>query len=84
MIVYLMKVGDELVEYMNKLADNNEKFETKDLFTLYGIDVVASTGFGFEANCIKNPNSVFKDQVLSTFKGCHCTTCQRPRFRLTG
>ena len=59
----LAKVGDGMVDYVGNLADKNEKFETKQLFTLFGVDVVASTGFGFEANAFKDPNSMFKDQV---------------------
>ena len=52
-----------MVEYLDKFAQEGTEFETKALFTLYSVDVVASTGFGFEANAFTDPESVFRDYV---------------------
>ena len=48
---------------MEGFAERNEEFETKELCRLFAVDVVSSTGFGFEANALKDPNSIFKDYV---------------------
>jgi len=63
MVKLIDKVGDSMVDHLEKFAEEGIEFETKQLFTLYGVDVVASTGFGFEAKAFSDPNSIFKDQV---------------------
>jgi len=63
MVKLIDKVGDSMVNHLEKFAEDGIEFETKELFTLYGVDVVASTGFGFEAKAFSDPNSIFKDQV---------------------
>merc|ERR1719195_2022616 len=52
-----------MIEYLDRFAEEGTEFETKALFTLYGVDVVASTGFGFEANAFTDPDSVFRDYI---------------------
>ena len=57
------KVGDEMVKYLDDFATNGKEFECKDLFTMYSVDVVATTGFGVEAQSFANPDGTFLDQV---------------------
>lgn len=41
----------------------NQDVELKQVFTLFSTELVASIGFGFEANVFSDPNSPFKDYV---------------------
>ena len=56
------QVGDKLVEYVkgNRQA---EEIELKQLFSMYGMEVIATTGLGFESNIFSDPKSIFKDKV---------------------
>lgn len=63
MVPLIDNVGDALVKYLETFEAANKEFECKELFTLYSVDVVATTGFGMDANTFKDPNGVFKDQV---------------------
>ena len=60
---FVPKVGDEMVKYLDDFATNGKEFECKDLFTMYSVDVVATTGFGVEAQSFANPDGTFLDQV---------------------
>ena len=48
---------------MEKIANYNEEFEAKQIFSLYSVDVVVTTGFGIEGKTFSDPHSVVKDQV---------------------
>jgi len=63
MVKFIDKAADEMVGYLQKFADEGTEFECKELFTLFGVDVVASTGFGFDANSFTDPHSIFRDQL---------------------
>ena len=63
MILQKLQVGDAFVKYLETFDKSNKEFECKELFTLYSIDVVATSGFGMEANTFSDPNCMFKDQV---------------------
>ena len=52
-----------MVKYLDDFATNGKEFECKDLFTMYSVDVVATTGFGVEAQSFANPDGTFLDQV---------------------
>ena len=63
LIWFSCQVGDDFVTHMEKFATTGKEFEAKEIFTLYSVDVVATTGFGVEGKTFSDPNSVVKDQV---------------------
>jgi len=70
MVPLIESVGDEMVKYLDDFATNGKEFECKDLFTMYSVDVVATTGFGVEAQSFANPDGTFLDQVNKmTYRG---------------
>merc|ERR1719419_1695110 len=62
MVPLIDQVGDKLVEYV-KCNRHAEEIELKQLFSMYGMEVIATTGLGFESNIFSDPESIFKDKV---------------------
>ena len=48
-----------MVPYLEDLAGKNEPIDSKHVMTNFTSDVIATCGFGIEANCFSDPNSVF-------------------------
>ena len=61
MVQLIDKIGDQMVVELDKIV--GEDLEIKDFFQKFSMDVVASTGFGFDANAISDPNSPFPDYM---------------------
>ena len=51
-----------MVDYVDANYDGKD-MELKHLFAMFGMEVIATTGFGFEANIFADPNSIFRDKV---------------------
>ena len=51
-----------MVEYVDNYYDGKD-MELKHLFAMFGMEVIATTGFGFDANIFADPNSIFRDKV---------------------
>lgn len=45
-------IGDRFIAALNKIADDESPFEAKDLSMKFTTDVVGSTAFGIEINCL--------------------------------
>lgn len=54
---------------MGKYADEKLDVELKDVLMKYGLEVIASAGFGIEAQAFNDPNGVFSDQASPSL--CH-------------
>ena len=52
-----------MIEHLDKYADEGLEFETKEMMAKYSLEVIASTGFGVEANAFTDPNGIFSDRV---------------------
>ena len=57
------QVGHDFVKFMEKSATAGLDVETKDIMTKYGLEVIASAGFGIEAKAFNDPDGIFSDRV---------------------
>ena len=48
---------------MEKSATDGLDVETKDIMAKYGLEVIASAGFGIEAKAFNDPDGIFSDRV---------------------
>ena len=55
-------------EYVLKLAQNNQAFETKDLAGKFSLDGLASCAFGVETGSFENTESEFLHHSKNVFK----------------
>lgn len=55
----LFQVGENLVQHLSQLAAAGQEFEGKKVMGHYGLDVIASCGFGVESNSFAEPDSEF-------------------------
>lgn len=53
------KCSKEFVDYLAEHPDYYTSVETKDLFTRYTTDVIATAAFGISVNSLKDPNNEF-------------------------
>jgi cytochrome P450 family 6 len=60
MMPTVMKVANELQDYVRPIAEKEEIVEMKDLMSRYVIDIIASVIFGCEVNSIRNPDEKFR------------------------
>ncbi len=84
MMPTIMKVVDELQDYVKPLAEKGETIEMKDLMSRYVIDIIASVIFGCEVNTIRDPEHEFRSigkklnaGVLQAFRGAAVFLCPR-------
>jgi cytochrome P450 family 6 len=59
MMPTIMKVANELQDFVRPMAEKEKVLEMKDLMSRYVIDIIASVIFGCEVNTIRNPNEEF-------------------------
>lgn len=53
-------VGDRLDTYLDSFADECAEIESKEIFTRYATDIIASVIYGFEIDSINNPDHEFR------------------------
>ena len=58
MIPLIHKVADNCETYLDK--NIGVEFEAKELLKGYAMDVIISTGFGYETDTLNNPENIFK------------------------
>ncbi|XP_055856026.1 uncharacterized protein LOC129919200 [Episyrphus balteatus] len=70
MFPLIAKIGVELDNYLCKtpLDSTNCIKEVKEISALFTTDVIASVAYGLDANCLKNPQSEFRQQGSKIFK----------------
>lgn len=56
----MIECGKSLEKFMKKYANNGETVDVREVFALYGTNLVASTAFGIDIDCFENPNSEFR------------------------
>ncbi|XP_055592317.1 cytochrome P450 6d3-like [Uranotaenia lowii] len=59
MMPTILHVGNKLQKSLEKNADAGEVIEMRNVVSRYVMEIVASVFFGFEANCIANPEDSF-------------------------
>jgi len=68
MFKILAKCGDQLETYVDKMSKSNEEINAKDLFSKFALDGIATAGFGIETNSFKDPNNIFRLQVMELMR----------------
>lgn len=56
----LLDCTGPLQEYLDKFVDRNESVEMRDLAARFATNIIASTAFGIEINCIENLDEEFR------------------------
>ncbi|KAJ9577527.1 hypothetical protein L9F63_005900 [Diploptera punctata] len=64
----MVQTGKELQEYLKTPADKQEVLEVKDILARYSTDIIASCAFGIKCNCLKEPNSEFREWGRKIFQ----------------
>jgi cytochrome P450 family 6 len=64
----LVDCGKELQVCLQEPANNEETIEIKDILARYSTDIIASCAFGIQCNCLKNPDSEFRNWGREVFK----------------
>jgi len=57
----LVETGHELGSILEKSASDEEIIEMKDILARYSTDIISSCAFGIQCNCLKNPDSEFRE-----------------------
>uniref|UniRef100_A0A182V0L8 Uncharacterized protein n=1 Tax=Anopheles merus TaxID=30066 RepID=A0A182V0L8_ANOME len=60
MLPTFLAVGSKLEQYLERLANEKQIVDMRDIVSRYVLDVVASVFFGFEANCLHDPDDAFR------------------------
>ncbi|XKL69070.1 hypothetical protein PGB90_006839 [Kerria lacca] len=50
----------DLLEVIDKMSENGQLIEMREIMTRYTMDIITSCIFGFESNSLKDPNSLFR------------------------
>ena len=64
MTPHIVKVGEQMGEYLDNILDNGTEFEARDLASMFAIDAFASSGFGIEQNTFQDPDNVFRKMAM--------------------
>uniref|UniRef100_A0A182LXM8 Cytochrome P450 n=1 Tax=Anopheles culicifacies TaxID=139723 RepID=A0A182LXM8_9DIPT len=64
MLPTFLDVGEKLQHFLEKFANGSDTVNMRDIISRYTLDVVASVFFGFEANCLQNPDDPFRVALL--------------------
>ena len=68
MFQILVDCGHELRSILEKSASNEEIIEIKDILARYSTDIIASTAFGIQCNCLKTPDAEFRQWGRKIFE----------------
>ncbi|XP_058126460.1 cytochrome P450 6d3-like [Anopheles ziemanni] len=63
MMPTFLDVSSKLQCYLEELVGEGKIVDMRDISARYVLDVIASVFFGFEANCIRNPDDPFRDAL---------------------
>lgn len=63
-------IGDRFVEVLERFAEDQIAFEVRDLTSRLAADILGSTAFGIDVDCLNNPDNEFLDlmkKLLGSF-----------------
>ncbi|XP_039312725.1 probable cytochrome P450 6a14 [Solenopsis invicta] len=67
MFSIIKECGNKLADYLDRQAQMRESIEIKDILSRYTTDVIMSTAFGINSNCIEEPNNEYRIQGKKVF-----------------
>lgn len=56
----ISQCGDQMIDILKQIAQNDGYMEIRDIFARYTTDVIGCCAFGLECNSMKNPNAEFR------------------------
>lgn len=56
----ISQCGDQMIDILKQIAQNEGYMEIRDVFARYTTDVIGCCAFGLECNSMKNPNAEFR------------------------
>ncbi|KAL5285749.1 Cyp6a9.2 family protein [Megaselia abdita] len=56
----VQKVGEEFVEVLEKVVENEDEIDIKELLARFTTDVIGTCAFGIECNSLRDPNAEFR------------------------
>lgn len=56
----MVNCGKTLDKYIDTFANTGKTIEMREIFSRFAINVIASVGFGFDLDCIENPDCEFR------------------------
>lgn len=56
----LMHVADQFTDHLDRLAENKEDFDLKDVLARFTTDIISNVAFGVECNSLKDPGCDFR------------------------
>ncbi|XP_067213413.1 probable cytochrome P450 6a14 [Linepithema humile] len=68
MFMIMEKYGEQVTQSVENQGQATDCIEMKEIFARYSTDVIMSTAFGIEANCMKDPNSEFRRRGKKVFE----------------
>ncbi|KYN10953.1 putative cytochrome P450 6a20, partial [Trachymyrmex cornetzi] len=60
MFPIMKEYSEKLAKCLNEKAQMRDSIEMKDMLARYSTDVIMSTAFGIESNCIEDPNNKYR------------------------
>lgn len=64
----LIDCGDSLQKHVAHLADTQQLIEVRDVSARYSTNVIASVAFGIDVDCIREPDSEFRENGKKFFE----------------
>ncbi|XP_032662725.1 probable cytochrome P450 6a14 isoform X2 [Odontomachus brunneus] len=68
MFAIVKQCGEELMKCLISKAATENAVEMKDLFARYSMDIIMSTAFGINSNCLIEPNSELRKWGIKVFQ----------------
>ena len=59
MLIFMQETSNQLLNAIDKYAEDKEPFELKDILGKYSMETIASCAFGVNAECFSNKDSKF-------------------------
>lgn len=64
----MLKAGEDLLIYLEKVKTNTDTIQCKSVFTRYALELLASMGFGMQTDVFTNKNSEFFNTFSAIMK----------------
>jgi len=62
---HIVKCGEHLEGYIQKIVDKGEEIEARDIASIFTIDSMATSGYGLELNSFDDPENTFRKMALT-------------------
>ena len=56
-----------MIEYLQNFANEGKEINAKEMFAMYNLDVICSTGFGIESKSFTDPENKMMEMVYFLF-----------------